>query len=449
MIRFLFIWAFIFLAIFLKNFYFWLVGGFLIVLGVFFIVNNLIFIDFVVSGSVFYLDVLSFSMVALRLWITILMYYSSYGVYHGKNYLFFFSFTIFVLCFILFLTFTSLNLLLFYFYFEASLIPTLLIIIGWGYQPERLQAGIYFLFYTLTASLPLLMVLTYLYWTLGSLDILFGIRGGIERASLFLFLGLTFAFLVKMPMFFTHLWLPKAHVEAPVAGSMILAGILLKLGGYGFYRVMLFCQEGLKFYGSYFFGLSVIGILYVGFICCRLNDLKALVAYSSVAHIGLVICGVFTIYIWGYRGGLIIMISHGLASSGLFCMVNMYYERSRRRRIFINKGLIAILPLMSLFIFLLRAANIAAPPTVNLLSEIFLIARIIKYDLLMLMVFPLGSYLGAVFTLFMFSFSQHGKIYITTYSYDCVRFREFHTLALHVLPVNFLILKPEYFMCIV
>lgn len=156
--------------------------------------------------------------------------------------------------------------------------------------------------------------------------------------------------------------------------------MLLKLGGYGLIRVLLVIGPFLRLLNSYFVGLRLVAIVYVGLICCRLNDFKALVAYSSVAHIGMVICGVINVYEWGVNGCLIIIISHGVASSGLFCIVNMYYERLGRRSFYINKGLLLIFPSFSLIIFLLTASNIAAPPTINLLSEIFLMSRILSFD---------------------------------------------------------------------
>jgi len=166
-----------------------------------------------------------------------------------------------------------------------------------------------------------------------------------------------------------------------VAGSIILAGVLLKLGGYGLICVapvlILFSSR----VNGYLIGLRLAGILFVGFICLRLNDFKALVAYSSVAHIGIVIRGILSFYIWGFNGGVVIILAHGLSSSGLFRIVNIYYERLGSRRFFINKGLLLVSPLLSLFIFLLTSANMAAPPTINLISEIFLIGRIIGFDL--------------------------------------------------------------------
>jgi len=169
---------------------------------------------------------------------------------------------------------------------------------GWGYQPERLQASVYFLFYTLFGSLPLLILIFFLYKKNGSFSFDFmsmelGVTG-VFQVIFFVFIIL--AFLIKMPIYLFHLWLPKAHVEAPVAGSIILAGVLLKLGGYGLCRVIFILSSYLYLFGVYVIGLRLAAIVFVGFVCCRLNDLKALIAYSSVAHIGLVLAGLISFY---------------------------------------------------------------------------------------------------------------------------------------------------------
>nr|YP_009753972.1 NADH dehydrogenase subunit 4 [Cyphoderus albinus]QIT06453.1 NADH dehydrogenase subunit 4 [Cyphoderus albinus] len=422
----------------------WLLSGWMVIFLLMLLLTGYFFlVDFTFFSASLGGDVLSFSLVLLSIWISVMMYYGSVSSVTGN--MLYFNVFVYMLMFILLVTFYVTNLLSFYFFFEASLIPTLLIIMGWGYQPERLQAGIYFLFYTLLASLPLLISLLLLYWDTGSLELMSFFYTMSMNYSV---LGLLFilAFLVKLPMYFVHLWLPKAHVEAPVAGSMILAGVLLKLGGYGLMRLLPLCLSGLVGLKGLLYGLSILGMSYLGFMCCRLNDLKALVAYSSVAHMALVLCGCLGFSLSGYSGSLMMMISHGVSSSGLFCMVNMYYERSSSRSFFLNSGLLLLFPLFTLFFFLLCGANMAAPPTINLLSEIYLMISILKYDVLMLLMFPLGSFLGAVFTIYLFSYSQHGANYLGGYSILNTSYREFHVLNMHTIPVYLMVLKSESFM---
>jgi len=191
---------------------------------------------------------------------------------------------------------------------------------------------------------------------------------------------------------------------------MILAGVLLKLGGYGLCRILIVVSTiSLKF-SNLIVSLGLVSMLVVGIICCRLNDIKALVAYSSVAHIGLVIAGLYVGGILGFGGSLIIIIGHGLASSGLFRILNIYYERTGRRSFYLNKGIILIIPVLALFIFMLCASNIGAPPTINLLTELYLLGRLIGFNWFIIYLFPLGSFIGVVFTIFLFRYSQHGKL---------------------------------------
>nr|NP_976147.1 NADH dehydrogenase subunit 4 [Tricholepidion gertschi]AAO40220.1 NADH dehydrogenase subunit 4 [Tricholepidion gertschi] len=390
-------------------------------------------------------DSLGFSLILLSFWICSLMIMASESIFRGFFFESLFLFFVVFLMVMLFLTFSSMDLFLFYLFFEGSLIPTLFLILGWGYQPERIQAGVYLLFYTLLASLPLLIGIFNVYFCSASLTFC-SLGWNYFFVGKIWYFCMILAFLISMPMFLVHLWLPSAHVEAPVAGSMILAGVLLKLGGYGLLRLFL-CMVGLGLSFNYLFiGISLIGGFLVSLVCLRQTDLKSLIAYSSVAHMGIVLGGLLTMFCWGFNSSLILMVGHGLCSSGLFCLANISYERMGSRSLLINKGMVGFMPTMSLWWFLLSSSNMAAPPSLNLVGEIGLLNSLVSWDVISMIMLSLLSFFSIAYTLYLYSYSQHGLNYSLTFSSSEGSFREYLLLFLHWAPLNLLVISAEPFM---
>nr|ALO70506.1 NADH deshydrogenase subunit 4 [Dexiogyia corticina] len=441
MMKFLLMLVFMVPLSFLKK-NFWMIQ-FLYFFMSFVFLLNMKFNFMVESISYFYMcDLLSYMMIMLSFWICSLMIMASKKIYWKGNYYNLFLLMLILLMISLFLTFSSSNLFIFYLFFEMSLIPTLILIIGWGYQPERIQAGNYLLFYTLFASLPM-MIFMFNYLNLNYSVMFFIMEYNLDSMLYFMFTN--FVFLVKMPMFLVHLWLPKAHVEAPVSGSMILAGVMLKLGGYGMMRLIFIYLFIMNKFNYIFISISLIGGFIVSLICLRQSDMKSLIAYSSVAHMGLVLGGVMTLSNWGLLGSLSMMLAHGLCSSGLFCLANICYERLNSRSLYLNKGMINLMPSLSLWWFLLCSSNMAAPPSLNLLGEIMLINSLISWSYMSMMFLMLMSFFSAVYSLFLYSYTQHGANYSGLYSFFMISMCEFLMLMLHWLPLNLMVLKSELF----
>nr|WNH37583.1 NADH dehydrogenase subunit 4 [Etmopterus bigelowi] len=347
----------------------------------------------------------------------------------------------------LILAFSATELILFYIMFEATLIPTLIIITRWGNQTERLNAGTYFLFYTLIGSLPLLVAILLMQNDLGSLSMIinqyFQPLNLSSWASKFWWIACLLAFMVKMPLYGVHLWLPKAHVEAPIAGSMILAAILLKLGGYGLMRIIVILNPLTKEMSYPFLILAIWGVIMTSSICLRQTDLKSLIAYSSVSHMGLVAAAIMIQTPWSFAGAITLMIAHGLISSALFCLANTNYERTNSRTLLLTRGIQIILPLMATWWFITNLANLALPPTPNLMGELLIISSLFNWSNWTILLTGFGVLITASYSLYMFLMTQRGVASQHLLSLNPSHTREHLLLNLHLIPMLLLILKPE------
>ena len=307
--------------------------------------------------------------------------------------------------------FCSLDLVVFYLFFEAGLIPMFLIIGIWG-GSRRVYSAFKFFLYTLLGSVLMLVAIISIYWISGTTDVTQLYEVGIDKKyQNLLWLAFFSSFAVKTPMWPVHTWLPDAHVEAPTAGSVLLAAILLKMAGYGFIRFSLgLFPIASETFTPLIYTLSVIAIIFTSLIALMQEDMKKLIAYSSVAHMGFVTLGVFTIQQQGIEGSIIQMISHGLVSAALFLSVGVLYDRMHSRLITTYGGIVTIVPKYSVLLMVFVLASLGLPGTSGFVGEFLILMGVFKDNFLVAVIASIGVILGAAYILWMYKRVVFGKL---------------------------------------
>ncbi len=307
--------------------------------------------------------------------------------------------------------FCALDLIVFYLFFEAGLIPMFLIIGIWG-GPKRVYSAFKFFLYTLLGSVLMLVAIISIYWISGTTDVIKLYELGIDaKYQNLLWLAFFSSFAVKTPMWPVHTWLPDAHVEAPTAGSVLLAAILLKMAGYGFIRFSLgLFPVASEIFTPLIYTLSVIAIIFTSFIALMQEDMKKLIAYSSVAHMGFVTLGIFTLQQQGIEGSIIQMISHGLVSAALFLCVGVVYDRMHSRLIKSYGGIVTIIPKYSILFMLFSLAALGLPGTSGFIGEFLILMGAFKDNFLVAIIASFGVILGAAYMLWLYKRVIFGKL---------------------------------------
>ena len=303
--------------------------------------------------------------------------------------------------------FSSIDILLFYIFFESVLIPMFLIIGIWGGK-RRIYASFKFFLYTLLGSVLMLIAIIFIYQITNSMSIA-DLQGNFftKKIQLFLWLAFFASFAVKIPMWPFHTWLPDAHVEAPTAGSVILAGVLLKMGGYGFIRFSIgMFPEASSYFSPLVMILSIVAIIYTSLVALAQTDMKKLIAYSSVAHMGMVTIGIFIVNQQGIEGAMIQMISHGIVSAALFLCVGVIYDRMHTREIGFYGGLVNKMPKYSVAFMIFMLASVGLPGTSGFVGEFLIILGAFKFNTFVAFFASTGIILGAVYMLLLYNYNK-------------------------------------------
>jgi len=346
----------------------------------------------------------------------------------------------------LYFIFSTLDLFIFYVFFEAILIPMYLVIGIWGSRQRKIRAVYLFFFYTLCGSILMLVGILYISSTIGTLNLEYLIFWNFStKEQLLLWLAFFVSFASKIPLFPFHIWLPEAHVEAPTVGSVLLAGILLKLGVYGFLRFSLVLfPEGSQYFSPLIYFLSVLGVLYGSLTAIRQTDLKRIIAYSSVAHMNLVTLGIFSFNCMGMEGAIFQSISHGFVSGGLFFLIGILYNRHHSRFVFYYGGLVHFMPMYSLLLLVFTLANIALPGTSSFVGEFLLLCSLSKINLTLCFFSALSVILCGAYSLWLYNRIIFGNLKLNnTKIFSDVNKRELFVIFPLVLFLIFLGIFPK------
>ncbi len=345
--------------------------------------------------------------------------------------------------------FCMLDLLLFYVFFESVLIPMFIIIGVWGSRQRKIQAAYQFFLYTLFGSLFMLLAILLIYFQTGTTDLQILLTTEFsERRQILLWVAFFASFAVKVPMVPVHIWLPEAHVEAPTAGSVILAGVLLKLGTYGFLRFSIpMFPDATLYFTPFIYTLSAVAIVYTSLTTIRQIDLKKIIAYSSVAHMNFVTIGLFSLNVQGIEGSILLMLSHGLVSSALFLCVGALYDRHKTRLVRYYGGLALVAPIFAIIFLFFTLANMSLPGSSSFIGEFLILVGAFQKNTLIATLAAIGMILGAAYSLWLYNRVAFGNFkfqFINTFS-DLNR-REFFIFIPFIIGVLWMGIYPEIFL---